>query len=132
MEQGARIIPERGDVYKADLGPPLPLKEGEPETGREEAYKRPVIILQERTYSTALSTVLVIPCTTSPPQDAWRATSVRLTRGTAGLDKDSYALCHQLRVMDKARLRDKLGVLPGEVLGVIEQRCASLLGLQLR
>ncbi len=43
-----------------------------------------------------------------------------ISSGQGGLNQDSVALCHQLRVIDKTRLIKKLGQLELEVIANLE------------
>ena len=51
--------------------------------------------------------------------------------GEGGLERDSVALCHQLRVIDKTRLQIKVGVLTPEILTILEGKVLLTLGYQL-
>ena len=51
--------------------------------------------------------------------------------GEGGLERDSVALCHQLRVIDKTRLQIKVGVLTLEILTILEGKVLLTLGYQL-
>ena len=46
---------------------------------------------------------------------------VALSAGTAGLPSESYAVCHQITTLDRAKLADKIGALPQDVLTLMEQ-----------
>lgn len=43
-----------------------------------------------------------------------------IPRNEGGLNQTSVALCHQLRVLDKIRLRQKLGKLSAEIIDQLE------------
>jgi mRNA interferase MazF len=49
--------------------------------------------------------------------------------GEAGLTSDSVALCHQMRVLDKTRLRRRLGMLPPDTVSAIENRMMFTMGI---
>ena len=64
--------------------------------------------------------------------DIWLAglpSCVQVASGEGGLTSDSVALCHQLRVLDKARLVRRLGALRPEVLAKIEDCVLFTLGI---
>jgi len=75
-----------------------------------------------------LSTIVVIPLSTKPNR-ASSATNIPIPRGEAGLSRDSVALCHQIRALDKTRLQRKLGEVTAELLSEIEAAVAFLLSL---
>ncbi|MEH2324506.1 MAG: type II toxin-antitoxin system PemK/MazF family toxin [Nostoc sp.] len=57
-------------------------------------------------------------------------TCLLIETGEGGLERDSVALCHQLRVIDKTRLQIKLGVLTLEKLTILEGKVLLTLGYQ--
>jgi mRNA interferase MazF len=102
----------RGEVWLADLNPTR---------GSEQAGTRPVLILQNNSINRFTTTFLGIPLTTNLRR-ASLPTCVRLSQGEGGLANDSVALCHQLRVLDKLRLRRRLGSVSDQTMAAIE-RC---------
>ena len=48
--------------------------------------------------------------------------------GEGGLTQDSVALCHQMRVLDKTRLRNKIGEVNPELLVQLENNVLFTLG----
>jgi len=102
----------RGEVWLADLNPTR---------GSEKAGTRPVLILQNNSINRFTNTFLGIPLTTNLRR-ASLPTCVRLSQGEDGLANDSVALCHQLRVLDKLRLRRRLGSVSDQTMAAIE-RC---------
>jgi mRNA-degrading endonuclease toxin of MazEF toxin-antitoxin module len=52
--------------------------------------------------------------------EAW-ATVVELPGVSAGLPKTSFALCHQVTTLDRAKLTGKAGTLPSEFLRSVEE-----------
>ena len=89
------MIIKRGEIWPADLNPTR---------GSEQAGTRPVLILQNNSINRFTATFLAIPLTSNLRRAAL-PTCVLLTAGEGGLAHDSVALCHQLRVLDKLRLR---------------------------
>lgn len=57
-------------------------------------------------------------------------TCILIPSGEGGIDRDSVALCHQLRVLDVTRLERKLGELNPETLVNIESVVLLTLGHQ--
>lgn len=103
---------KRGEIWLANLNPTR---------GSEQAGIRPVIIFQNDLINKFSTTLLTIPLTTNLNR-AKLPTCLKLLKGEGGINKDSVALCHQLRVLDKTRLISKIGKLSPETSISIE-RC---------
>jgi mRNA interferase MazF len=83
--------------------------------------RRPVVIVSHDGFNEvpAWRSVIVVPLTTS--DTARRGpTAIALAGGTAGLDKDSVALCHQVTTLDRAKLTGRIGTLPEAALARVE------------
>jgi mRNA-degrading endonuclease toxin of MazEF toxin-antitoxin module len=65
--------------------------------------------------------IIVIPVSTSSAQARRGPTVVALDVGTAGLTVDSYAVCHQITTLDRAKLAEKIGSLPQDTIARVEQ-----------
>jgi mRNA interferase MazF len=94
----------RGEVWWADFGMPF---------GSEPGYRRPVVVIQSDPFNRSrIETVIVIPMTANT--DLARAPGNVLCRPKdTGLRKQSVANVSQLVVLDKRRLREKAGMIPG-------------------
>ncbi len=55
--------------------------------------------------------IIVVPVSTSARQSARSATAVALPRGAGGLTQNSLALCHEVTILDRAKLKKRLGSL---------------------
>jgi mRNA interferase MazF len=110
---------KRGEVWFVDLGMP--------NDDHEQAGRRPVVVLQTDDLS-PLSTVVIIPFTTQLRQ-AGLPHTVLVPAMEAGLERDSVALCHQIRALDRRKLKRKIGDLAAERLSEIEAAAAFVLGL---
>jgi len=100
----------RGEIWLADLNPTQ---------GSEQSGTRPVLIFQNDSINRFTSTFLTIPLTTNLRR-ASLPTCVLVKQGEGGLIKDSVALCHQLRVIDKLRLLRRLGTISADVMRTVE------------
>jgi len=109
---------ERGEIWLASL---------DPTQGSEQASTRPIIIFQENTVSKFTSTIITIPLTTNLRRVAL-PTCFLISNGQGGLNQDSVALCHQLRVLDKTRLIKRIGQLDFEVITRLESIVLFTLG----
>lgn len=96
----------RGDVYLADLNP---------SRGSEQAGIRPVIIVQHNNIDRFSRTVVVIPLTTNLRRAKIPGTMI-IPVGEGGLTQESVALCYQIVVIDKERLKQHLGTLSSDYL----------------
>jgi mRNA interferase MazF len=109
----------RGEIWLADLSPTQ---------GSEQSGTRPVLIFQNNSINRFTSTFLAIPLTTNLRR-ASLPTCVLVRQGEGGLVKDSVALCHQLRVIDKLRLLRRLGAISNEVMTAVESCVAFTTGM---
>ena len=101
----------RGDVYMLDFGIPY---------GSEPGRRRPVVIIQtDKDNLNGLNTKVVVPLT-SNTINADLPGNVFIPKKESGLSKDSVALVHQIIVVDKMRLEDKLVKLSKDILKKIE------------
>lgn len=93
---------EKGQVVNVDLGnPPNEIK------GHEQAKERPCVIIQ---VFAPLQLAIVIPVSGNAPS-SHLYTVVSLPVGSGGLIKDSFALCHQIRVVSFERISRHFGKL---------------------
>lgn len=109
----------RGEVWFADLNPTR---------GSEQAGVRPVIVFQTDRLNEFTSTVLAIPLTTNLRRAALPS-CLLIRQGEGGLASDSVALCHQMRVLDKARLQRRLGILNQPTLAAVESHMLFTMGV---
>ena len=75
-----------------------------PTTGHEQAGERPVLVLSSEPLAERYEVVMVAPVTSRKGGRPARLGEVLLPAGTAGLKQDSFALCYQVRALDKSRL----------------------------
>ena len=108
----------RGEIWLANFIPTQ---------GSEQGGIRPVIIFQNNVISRFSTTIITIPLTTNLRR-ASLPSSLLISLGKGGLDQDSVALCHQLRVIDRSRLQKKLGQLHSEVISNLETIVLLTLG----
>jgi mRNA interferase MazF len=99
----------RGEVHWADLVP---------RSGSEQTGPRPVIIISHDGFNqtTGWRSIIVVPISTSASQGRRGPTVIEIPAGAGGLSKTSFAVCHQVTTLDRARLTKRVGALPGEVL----------------
>jgi mRNA interferase MazF len=92
---------QRGDVVLVSLDPVV---------GSELGKTRPAVVLQNDLANRSSPTVTVIPI--SSQVDRVFPFQVLLPAGEGGLERDSKALCEQIRTVSRRRLVDQLGRLP--------------------
>lgn len=85
----------------------------DPVYGRELSGERPVVIISAEPLNEVYEVVMVAPITSRKNNRPARLGEVLLPAGTAGLPRDSFALCYQLRAIDKERLLTEFGEIPG-------------------
>lgn len=88
----------RGEIYLIDLSLGV---------GSEQGGVRPAVIVQNEIGNENSPTTIICPLTSKKKNMS--ATHVALTPRDAGVVKDSTVLCEQVRVIDKARIKKKLG-----------------------
>ena len=112
----------RGEVYWADLVP---------RSGSEQTGRRPVIVVSHDGFNEVPSwrSIIVIPVSTSASQGKRGPTIVEIPGGSAGLPKASFAVCHQVTTLDRAKLTRRLGTLSPAILRVVEDALKAALDL---
>ena len=104
----------RGDIYWVNL---------DPTQGAEIKKLRPCVIVSAKPINLARHTVVVIPLSSSatarPP----------LVVAVCGLTKASFAVCDQIRAVDKSRLVKKDGQLSLKDLSELENSLRCILAL---
>lgn len=103
----ARIL--RGEIYWADLAPTR---------GREQAGKRPVLVISHDVFNERSGTVIALALS-SQPQRAGLPLAVQI--GSVKLPKPSWVKISQIRTLSTERLGKRLGrISPEELEQVIE------------
>jgi mRNA interferase MazF len=113
---------KRGEVYWADLVP---------RSGSEQTGRRPVIAISNDGFNQTPSwrSITVVPISTSASQGNRGPTIVEIPAGAGGLSKTSFAVCHQITTLDRAKLTKRLGVLPVEVVREVEDGLRAAIDL---
>ena len=95
----------------------------------EQAGYRPVVIVSRDALHRVLPIVIAFPSTTYQPGQRLYPSQVLLRAPDVGLDRDSVALCEQVRALAKGRLARLRGVLHSRSMAQIER--ALLIALDL-
>ncbi len=110
--------PHRGEIWLADL---------RPTRGREQAGRRPVLVLSVDFFNAGPADLVVVLPLTSTQRDIPLHVNVR--KGDGGTRNDSAILCEAIRSVSKDRLISRLGMLSHEVMAEVEDRLRILLDL---
>jgi mRNA interferase MazF len=110
----------RGEIWWGHLGKPF---------GSEPGLRRPVLVLQGEEFNrSAIQTVVVVPLTSNLDRALAPGNVVCRPRET-GLPKRSVANVSQIATVDKRRLSERAGTLPGRALQQVEDGVRLVLGL---
>ena len=112
----------RGDVYRANL---------HPRSGSEQRGARPVIVVSHDAFNMTDNwrSVIIVPLSGSGRQATRGPTAVPIAKGSGGLHKDSFGLCHQVTTLDRRKLTQRLGALSSEDLARIDKGMKAALDL---
>lgn len=112
------IVPSRGHVYSAAL---------DPTKGHEQGGTRPCLILSvDRFNHGKADLVIVVPITT---RFKGIASHVRVGKGEAALEEESYIKCEEVRCISKMRLGRHWGAVKPETMAAVEKLVRVILGL---
>src|SRR6266508_1435012 len=114
---------KRGEVYWADLVP---------RSGSEQQGRRPVVVISHDAFNQTQGwrSIIVVPLSTSVAQAGRGPSAVLLSQGTAGLGKESVALCHQVTTLDRSKLTQRLCELSSAELGQVEDGLKAAIDLK--
>lgn len=109
-----------GDIYYADLSG---------NDGGELGGVRPVIIIQHNVANKYAPTVVVVPLTTLIRKNQL-STHILIKKDNKNkLTEESVVMVEQIRVIDKRRIRGKLGVINSDILEDIKNSLLFLIGI---
>lgn len=112
---------QRGDVLKVDL---------RGAEGGELERPHYCVVVSNDALNRKLGTVIVVPLTTHGGGGKPKPFEVELKAGDGGLEKDGYALPHQVRTIDKAaRVTEIWGELSDDCMTEIEDQLAFAQGI---
>jgi mRNA interferase MazF len=113
---------KRGEVYWAELVP---------RSGSEQTARRPVILVSHDGFNQTLAwrSIIVVPISTSSSQGKRGPTVIELSGGAASLPKKSFAVCHQVTTLDRAKMTKRIGTLSPESLREVEEGLKAAMDL---
>jgi mRNA interferase MazF len=110
----------RGEIWWASLR--------EPE-GSEPGYRRPVLVMQTKEFNESSIRTVVVLTVTSNLRLAGAPGNVLCHKRDTGLAKDSIVNVSQVATVNKARLTERVGVLPSSLMQEVEAGLRVVLGL---
>lgn len=110
---------KRGEIYYADLSPVI---------GSEQGGVRPVLIIQNDV-GNKYSPTVIAAAITSQHNKTKLPTHISVDADNCGLAKDSIVLLEQVRTIDKQRLKEKMGCLDTDSMGMVDKALSVSFGL---
>lgn len=96
--------------------------------GREQAGRRPAIVMQDDAYAGGLPTTVLVPLSSTIAALRFPGTSRFNATKLSGLRNDSVALVFQIRAIDRSRVAEKVGTTTEEEIREIRSELVKLLG----
>jgi mRNA interferase MazF len=110
----------RGEIWWANLPEPV---------GSEPGYRRPVLVIQDDTFTQSRISTVIVVIITSTIELAEAPGNVLLPRETSGLLKDSVANVSQILTLDKTFLVERIGSLPDSMQEEVDEGLRMILYL---
>lgn len=110
----------RGEIWWASLPAPI---------ASEPGYRRPVLIVQDDTFTQSRINTVIVIIITSNIQLAEAPGNVLLLSQATGLAKDSVANVSQVLTVDKSFLVERIGMLPEHLQELVDEGLRTILYL---
>ncbi|GAB4326470.1 MAG: type II toxin-antitoxin system toxin endoribonuclease MazF6 [Leptolyngbyaceae cyanobacterium] len=110
----------RGEIWWANLPNPV---------GSEPGYRRPVLVIQDDTFTQSRIRTIIVVIITSNVQLAEVPGNVLLPGEVSGLPKDSVANVSQIFTVDKTFLVERVGALPDYLQEEVDEGLRTILYL---
>ena len=115
------MVIHRGEIYVVDFGGTA---------GREQAGKRPAVVVSSNLVNQLPLVVTVVPATKADNVTRDYSTNVRVAATESGLRLDSVFLCFQIRAVDAARLEPRpIGRLSPSAMARVDEALKVVLDL---
>ncbi len=106
------MVIRQGDVFWVDLGPP---------SGSAPGFRHPHVVIQNDVFNKSKINTVVVCALTSNLKRAKAPGNVLISKGEAGLKKDSVVNISQVITVDRSDLSEKIGSLsPSSIKHIIE------------
>jgi mRNA interferase MazF len=103
---------DRGDLYTAQLDTGI---------GSEPAGTRPVLLVSTSAFNHRMQVITALPLTRHDEGMRVYPNEAIIRRANTGLSRDSIALAHQIRALDKARLGQRIGAVDATTLSRVDE-----------
>lgn len=110
----------RGEIWWANLPEPV---------GSEPGYNRPVLVIQDDTFTQSNINTVIVVIITSNLNLAAAPGNVLLPRTASGLPKDSVVNVSQILTLDKKFLAERIGSIPDTLQSEIDDGIRTILYL---
>jgi mRNA interferase MazF len=110
----------RGEIWWANLPDPV---------GSEPGYRRPVLVIQDDTFTQSCINTIIVVIITSNIQLAEAPGNILLPGGVSGLPRDSVANVSQIFTIDKTFLVERIGSLSDYLQEDIDEGLRTILYL---
>ncbi len=110
----------RGEIWWANSPDPV---------GSEPGYRRPVLVVQDDTFTQSRISTVIVVMITSNIQLAEAPGNVLLPKGATGLSRDSVANVSQILTVDKTFLAECIGSLPNGLQEEVDDGLRTILYL---
>jgi mRNA interferase MazF len=112
------LEPSRGEIWNGDL---------DPTRGREQAGKRPLLVISTDGFNHGpAELVVILPITTKDKRIPWH---YAVKAGEGGLTRNSFIMCEAVRCVARERLSKRLGSVLESTIEEVELRLRMLLDL---
>jgi mRNA interferase MazF len=110
----------RGEIWWANLPDPV---------GSEPGYRRPVLVIQDDTFTQSRISTVIVVIITSNIQLAEAPGNVILPHEVSGLPRDSVVNVSQILTIDKTFLVERMGSLPASLQEEVDEGLRTILYL---
>ncbi len=110
----------RGEIWWANLPDPI---------GSEPGYRRPVLVIQDDTFTQSQIRTVIVVIITSNIKLAEAPGNVLLPRSISGLSRDSVVNVSQILTVDKTFLVERIGSLPDHLREEVDDGLRTVLYL---
>jgi len=110
----------RGEIWWANLPDPV---------GSEPGYRRPVLVVQDDTFTQSRISTVIVVIITSNTQLVEAPGNVLLPGAVSGLSRDSVANVSQIFTVNKTFLVERIGALPDYLQKEVDEGLRTILYL---
>ena len=108
------------EIWIADLNPTI---------GTESGKIRPVVIVQTDLLNKHHSSSIICPITTNVQKES-EILRIHLKKGCCGLNEGCDIMIDQIRAIDNKRLKNKIGVIPADIILIIKENLKIIFDLE--